>query len=96
MPEPTPPAPPDLAPVPDSGVRPAVFGLVLWAFALGACLLQRDALAERGASWWTLTSVCGLVIGLGLLLFTVRRARVYREHEAQVGGAGGHGAPEPR
>jgi ABC-type nickel/cobalt efflux system permease component RcnA len=88
MSEPTPPGPPVLEPVPDSGVRPAVIGLVLWGIALVACVLRRDALAARGAGWWTATAACGLVIGAGLLVFTLRRARVYREHDAQVRAAG--------
>ncbi|MCU0283327.1 MAG: hypothetical protein MUD13_05415 [Candidatus Nanopelagicales bacterium] len=91
MAQPTPTAQPTaLEPAADDGVRITVAGLLLWAVALAACLLQRDALAERGASWWIWSAVCGLLIGLGLLGYCARRARVYREHggDADQAGAG--------
>jgi hypothetical protein len=79
--------PPALEPAADDGVRVTIAGLVLWAVALVACLVQRDALVERGASWWTWSAACGLAVGLGLLGYCLRRARVYREHR-------GPGAPD--
>jgi O-antigen/teichoic acid export membrane protein len=81
MAQPTPAAQPlALQPAADDGVRITLAGLVLWAVALVACVLQRDTLAERGAAWWTWSAACGLIVGLGLLGYCVRRARVYREH----------------
>jgi hypothetical protein len=80
MDAPTPLAPVALQPAADDGVRVTVAGLVLWAVALVVCLVQRDALAERGATWWTASAACGLVIGGGLLGYCLRRARAYREH----------------
>lgn len=71
-----------LEPVADDGVGAVVVGLVLWALAGFACLLMRDALAERGAQWWAWTCLAGIGIGLGMLWFTRRRARVYRAHRA--------------
>jgi hypothetical protein len=87
-PGPLPAQPPALEPVPDDGVRVVALGLVVWALALVACLVQRDALAARGATWWTWTAGCGLVVGAGLLAYCVRRARVYRGHGTGPGAGG--------
>lgn len=80
-----------LEPVADDGVGASVVGLVLWAIAGVVCFVQRDALAQRGAQWWIWTCGAGLVIGLGMLLFTRRRARADREHRARQQADGQHG-----
>jgi ABC-type nickel/cobalt efflux system permease component RcnA len=82
-----------LEPVADDGVGASVVGLVLWAVAGVVCFVQRDSLAERGAQWWIWTCGAGLLIGVGLLLFTRRRARAYGEHRAsqQAHGTDGTG-----
>jgi hypothetical protein len=74
-------------PDPDDGVAAVTVGLVLWAVAGVACFLWRDTLADRGAEWWAWSSLAGLGIGLGLLGFTRRRARVYREYGQRAQGA---------
>jgi hypothetical protein len=71
-----------LEPVPDDGVGATVVGLVLWLLAGVACLILRDQLAQREAQWWALTCLAGLGVGLVMLWFTRRRARVYRAHRA--------------
>lgn len=81
-----------LEPVPDDGVGATVVGLGLWLLAGVACLLLRDELAARGAQWWAWTCVAGLGIGVGLLWFTRRRARVYRAHRAAAGAGGAAGS----
>lgn len=81
------PEPLALEPVPDDGVGAVSVGLVLWAVLGAACLVQRDELAARGAQWWAWTCVAGLGIGLAMLWFTRRRARVYREHLAHSPGS---------
>jgi len=83
-----------IEPDPDDGVAAVTVGLVLWAAAAVASFVFRDALADRGADWWVWTSLAGLGIGLGLLGFTRRRARVYREHrERALGRASGPTGP---
>lgn len=83
-----------IEPDPDDGVAAVTVGLVLWAVAAVACFVFRDALADRGADWWVWTSLAGLGIGVGLLGFTRRRARVYREHrERALGNAAGPTGP---
>jgi hypothetical protein len=76
-----------IEPDPDDGVAAVTVGLGLWAVAVVACFIWRDALADRGADWWVWTSVAGLGIGVGLLWFTRRRARVYREHRQRALGS---------
>lgn len=83
-----------IEPDPDDGVAAVTVGLVLWAVAVVACFAWRDALSERGADWWVWTSLAGLGIGVGLLGFTRRRARVYREHDQrELGTASGPTGP---
>jgi ABC-type amino acid transport system permease subunit len=91
MPEPE---QPSIEPVQDDGVRAITVGLVLFAVAGVVLLLQRDALEERGAQWWLWTVLVGLVIGVGLLAFTKRRAAVYREHWSEDASA--DAGPETR
>ncbi len=81
---------PPIEPVDDDGVRAISVGLVLWALAGAVLLLLRDDLAERGAQWWLWTVLAGLAIGVGMLLFTRRRAAVYRQHRAAA--RTGHGS----
>ena len=82
-----------LEPVPDDGVGATIVGLGLWLLAGAACLVLRDQLAARGATWWAWTCLVGLGFGVGLLWFLRRRARVYRAHRAAAGTAGSRSAP---
>lgn len=82
---------PPLEPVDDDGVRAVTVGLLMWAIVGVVLLLRRDDLAERGAQWWLWTVLAGLAIGAGMLVFTRRRAAVYRQHRA--GTATGDGSP---
>jgi len=75
-----------LEPVADDGVRATVVGLMLWLLAGVACLLLREQLADRGSQWWVWTCLAGVGIGLGMLWFTRRRARAYREHRGAATG----------
>ena len=79
------PAPAALEPVDDDGVGAVTVGLVLWAVAAVACVLQRDALADRGADWWLWSCLVGLGVGLAMLAYMRRRAAVYRAHRAAAG-----------
>lgn len=82
-----------LEPVPDDGVGATIVGLGLWLLAGVACLLLREELAARGAQWWAWTCLVGLGIGVGMLWFTRRRARVYRAHRAAAASAGSSNPP---
>ena len=87
--------PPRIEPVGDDGVSAVTVGLLLWAAATVVSLVLRDELVQREAQWWVWTCLLGLAVGVGLLAFTRRRARVYREHRAGLPGqdAGPAGAP---
>lgn len=73
---------PRIEPVPDDGVGVATAGTVLWALAALACMIGRDALAERGTEWWLWTCIAGFGLGLVGVAFVRRRSRVYRAHRA--------------
>jgi Protein of unknown function (DUF2530) len=70
----------DIEPVADDGVGAVTAGLGLWLVAGIACLVQRDALADRGATWWVWTCLAGLVLGVVMLVYMRRRSAVYRAH----------------
>ncbi len=75
---------PVIEPDPDDGVGAVTVGLIAWAVAGVICFAMRERLAERGADWWLPTCLVGLGWGLILLVFTRRRARVYRD-QGQAG-----------
>lgn len=73
---------PALEPVADDGVLATAVGTALWAAAGVVCLLLRDELAANGNEWWIATCATGFGLGLLGLVYTRRRARVYRAHRA--------------
>lgn len=56
-------------------VPPAALGCAAWALALGVLLLTGDDLATQDHRWRLWTAVAGLVIGLALLAWALRRRR---------------------
>ena len=64
---------PDPAPVKTDDRKVILVGLVLWILALAGMLLFLGALQESGLVWLLWTVVGGLVLGLGLLVYTARR-----------------------
>lgn len=64
-------------------VRTVQISTALWAVALVATLMARDALADHGRTWWIWTCVAGVVLGLlGLLVTTRRRRRIATSRSA--------------
>jgi FtsH-binding integral membrane protein len=64
---------PDPAPVKTDDRKVVLVGLVLWIVALGVMLALLPQLQESGLVWLLWTVVGGLVLGLGLLVYTARR-----------------------
>jgi FtsH-binding integral membrane protein len=64
---------PDPAPVATDDRKVVLVGLVLWIVALGVMLVLLPQLQESGLVWLLWTVVGGLVLGLGLLVYTARR-----------------------
>ena len=64
---------PDPAPVTTDDRKVVLVGLVLWIVALGVMLALLPQLQESGLVWLLWTVVGGLVLGLGLLVYTARR-----------------------
>ena len=64
---------PDPAPVKTDDRKVVLVGLVLWILALAGMLLFLGALEDSGFVWLLWTVVCGLGLGLVLLVFTSRR-----------------------
>jgi len=64
---------PDPAPVRTDDRKVVLTGLVLWIVALGVMLALLPQLQESGLVWLLWTVVGGLVLGLGLLVYTARR-----------------------
>ena len=64
---------PDPAPVKTDDRKVVLVGLVLWIIALGVMLVLLPQLQESGFVWVLWTVVGGLVLGLGLLVYTARR-----------------------
>ena len=64
---------PDPAPVKTDDRKVVLVGLVLWIVALGVMLALLPQLQESGFVWLLWTVVGGLVLGLGLLVYTARR-----------------------
>jgi hypothetical protein len=73
-----------IEPDPDDGVGMVRAGLAAWLIALVVALVRRETLADRGARWWVWTCVAGLVTGGMMLIFMMRRSRIYREHRART------------
>jgi MYXO-CTERM domain-containing protein len=64
-------------------VRTVQIGTALWAVALVATLIARDALEDQGRTWWIWTCAAGVVLGiLGLLVTTRRRRRIATSRSA--------------
>ncbi len=64
---------PDPAPVKTDDRKFVLVGLVLWIVALGVMLALLPQLQDSGLVWLLWTVVGGLVLGLGLLVYTARR-----------------------
>lgn len=64
---------PDPAPVKTDDRKVVLVGLVGWIVALGVMLLLLPQLQESDLVWVLWTVVCGLGLGLILLVFTARR-----------------------
>ncbi len=64
---------PDPAPVKTDDRKVVLTGLVLWIVALGVMLALLPQLQASGLVWLLWTVVGGLVLGLGLLVYTARR-----------------------
>ena len=64
---------PDPAPVKTDDRKVVLVGLVLWIVALGVMLALLPQLQSSGLVWLLWTVVGGLVLGLGLLVYTARR-----------------------
>ena len=61
------------APVKTDDRKVVLTGLVLWIVALGVMLALLPQLQASGLVWLLWTVVGGLVLGLGLLVYTARR-----------------------
>ena len=64
---------PDPAPVKTDDRKVVLVGLVGWIVALGVMLLLLPQLQESGLVWLLWTVVCGLGLGLVLLVVIARR-----------------------
>ena len=64
---------PDPVAVTTDDRKVVLVGLVLWIVALGVMLALLPQLQESGLVWLLWTVVGGLVLGLGLLVYTARR-----------------------
>lgn len=64
---------PDPAPVKTDDRKVVLVGLVLWVIALGGMLLFLGQLEESGLVWLLWTVVCGLGLGLVLLVVIARK-----------------------
>ena len=64
---------PDPTPVKTDDRKVVLVGLVLWIVALGVMLALLPQLQSSGLVWLLWTVVGGLVLGLGLLVYTARR-----------------------
>lgn len=64
---------PDPAPVATDDRKVVLVGLAGWILALGILLLLLPQLQESGLVWVLWTVVCGLGLGLVLLVVTARR-----------------------
>lgn len=62
-----------IQPLDEDGVLASVVGTVVFAIAAVACLLGRGWLDAHGMAWWTWVCVTGLVVGLAMIGYTVRR-----------------------
>lgn len=63
----------DPAPVRTDDRKVVLVGLVGWTVALGVMLLLLTRLEESGLVWMLWSVVCGLGLGLVLLVVTARR-----------------------
>lgn len=57
------------------GILPGVVGTALWAVALIVLVSLSGRLEESGTTWWIAVAACGLVSGLGGLVFLTWRKR---------------------
>lgn len=61
------------------GILPGAVGTALWGVALVIVIAYSGPLEEAGSSWWIRVAVCGLVSGLGGLVFLTWRRRRLRQ-----------------
>lgn len=64
---------PDPAPLKTDDRKVVLVGLALWIVALAVMLVLLPQLQSSGLVWLLWTVVGGLILGLGLLVYTARR-----------------------
>ena len=64
---------PDPAPLKTDDRKVVLVGLALWIVALAVMLVLLPQLQESDLVWLLWTVVGGLILGLGLLVYTARR-----------------------
>lgn len=72
---------PDPEPLETDDVAIVTAGTVVWALALVATIVWRDALADRGHESWVWVCTAGVFLGL-VGLRSVRRRRAARRRDA--------------
>ena len=69
----------DVAPVDVDGLAAVLVGLAVWLVALVLMLIFHERLADAGRSWWIVTDLIALGLGLfGLYYCLRRRSRLRR------------------
>jgi hypothetical protein len=64
---------PDPEPVKSDDRKAVLVGLVLWLLALAGLVLFLTPVLASGHGWWLWTGLCGLGLGLVLLVFAHRK-----------------------
>ena len=84
-------------PLATDGVAAVAVGTALWGAALVVTLVLRGTLSDDGRLWWVATCVCGVVLGLVGLAYSVRRRDSLRRdgQDALDEALGGVTAREP-
>ena len=84
-------------PLATDGVAAVAVGTGVWGVALVATLVLWGSLSDDGRLWWVPTCVCGVVLGLIGLAYSVRRRDALRRdgQDALDEALGGATAREP-
>ena len=59
----------------EDAILPICLGTAVWALLLVILIIERDALAAHGTSWWLNVAIIGVVSGTGGIVFLVWRRR---------------------